>query len=110
MTQPASAAAPTTAQPIRGGEPIGRASEQYMASLWSEIIGVEAPELSDTFLEVGGNSLTLYVVVNRIQTERGVSIEPVLFFHPDTSSLSELAKELDRLLDDADEPQRKGGS
>ena len=75
------------------------ASEKYLSSLWSEVIGLDSVELSDTFLEVGGNSLTLQVILTRICTERGAELEPQLFFDPDTSSVSQLAKELDRLLE-----------
>jgi hypothetical protein len=75
------------------------ASEKYMASLWSEIIGLDKLMLPDKFLDVGGNSLTLNIVLNRIKTERGVSFEPQLFFDPERSSLLDLAKELDVLVE-----------
>ena len=107
MTQLSQAEAPNlaqpTAQPLQTDdqEPTS-ASEKYMASLWSEIIGVSKLKLSDTFANAGGNSITLPIIVNRIRSERGVSIQPQLFFDPDNSSLSELAKELDRLLDNPD--------
>lgn len=75
------------------------ASEEYLASLWCEAIGVDAVGPDDSFLQVGGNSLTLQVVVNKVRKQYGVLIEPRLFFQPDTSSLSQIAAELDRLLD-----------
>jgi hypothetical protein len=75
------------------------ASEQYLASLWCEEIGVDAVGPDDTFLQVGGNSLTLKIVVNKVREQYGVLIDPQLFFQPDTSSLSQIAAELDRLLD-----------
>lgn len=70
-------------------------SEKYMAALWSELVGVETVLLPHTFLEVGGNSLTLNIILNRIEKETGVSLEPQLFFDDDRSSLFELARELD---------------
>lgn len=72
-------------------------SEKYMASLWSEIIGLDHIMLPDKFLDIGGNSLTLNIILNRIKAETGVSIEAELFFDPDRSSLFELARELDVL-------------
>ncbi len=75
------------------------ASEEYLASLWHEVIGVETVGLDETFLQAGGNSLTLQVIVNKIREQYGVLIQPRLFFQPDTSSLSQIAAELDRLLD-----------
>jgi acyl carrier protein len=74
-------------------------TEQYLASLWRETIGVESVGLDDTFLQVGGNSLTLHIIVNKVREQYGVQIAPRLFFQPDTSSLSQIAAELDRLLD-----------
>ena len=78
------------------------ASEKYIASLWAEIIGLDEMQLtlSKKFVEVGGNSLTLNVMLNRIEAETGVSLKVELFFDDDKSSLFELAKELDVLLED----------
>ncbi|HEX2692383.1 MAG TPA: phosphopantetheine-binding protein [Kofleriaceae bacterium] len=70
-----------------------------MASLWSEIIGLDQVTLSSKFLEVGGNSLTLNVLLNRIETEKGASLDAQLFFDDERSSLFEVAKELDALLE-----------
>jgi hypothetical protein len=75
-------------------------TEQYMASLWLEIIGLRKVSRSDKFLDVGGNSLTVNVVINRIKLERGVSIAPQFFFDPDKSSIVDLARELDSLIAD----------
>lgn len=75
------------------------ASEKYMASLWSEIIGLDQIMLPNRFLDVGGNSLTLNIILNRVETETGVSLEAQLFFDDERSSLFELAKELDVLLE-----------
>lgn len=75
------------------------ASEQYLASLWCEAIGIDSVGPDDTFLQVGGNSLTLKVVVSKVRERHGVLIDPQLLFQPDTSSLSQIAAELDRLLE-----------
>jgi|GEM_PF-4794404 len=70
-------------------------NEKYLASLWAEIIHLEQVSLSDKFLEVGGNSLTLNIILNRIEIETGVALEPQLFFDEERSSLSEIAKDLE---------------
>lgn len=75
------------------------ASEQYLASLWCEAIGIDSVGPDDTFLQIGGNSLTLKVVVNKVREKHGVLIDPQLLFRPNTSSLSQIAAELDRLLE-----------
>jgi hypothetical protein len=86
------------------GEPL-TPTEEYMARLWVEIIGLEKLDRTDKFLEVGGNSLTLNVVLNRIKQERGVSITPQLFFDPDQSSVASLARELDELIANPNRPR-----
>jgi acyl carrier protein len=78
------------------GEP-GTPSEKYLASLWTEIIGLDRVTLPDKFLDLGGNSLTLNIILSRIENEKGVSIPPQLFFDPERSSLFELAREMDAL-------------
>ena len=100
-----SASAPSAETAVRAEdrEPASN-SEQYLASLWKEIIGLDEVELQSKFLDVGGNSLTLNVILNRIEKETGAALEPQQFFDPDRSSLFELAKELDVLLDGKPEP------
>ncbi len=89
------------------GEPL-TPTEEYMARLWAEIIGIEKLDRTDKFLDVGGNSLTLNVVVNRIKQERGVSIAPQLFFDADQSSVASLARELDELIANPNRPAKGG--
>lgn len=76
-------------------------SEAYLAALWKEIIGVGEVQPTDRFLDLGGNSLTLNVVLKRVEKETGATMRPRLFFQPETSSLSDLARTLDALLANA---------
>ena len=80
-------------------------SEKYMAKLWMELIGLEQVLLPHTFLNVGGNSLILNLILNRVEAETGASLEAQLFFDDDKSSLLELAKALDVALDGRPLPQ-----
>jgi hypothetical protein len=77
-----------------GQEPT-TASEIYLAALWSEIIGAPRVRLADRFLDVGGNSLTLNILLTRIKAETGVELDSQRFFDDEHSSLRELAGELD---------------
>jgi hypothetical protein len=73
-------------------------SERYIAAIWSEIIGLKKVTSSDRFLDIGGNSLTLTLILNRIKSERGVSMDGEPFFDPQRSSLAALAEQLDAAL------------
>lgn len=72
-------------------------NEKYMAALWLEIIGLEQVWLSDRFLDIGGNSLTLNVILKRVEKEKRVALPARQFFEPERSSLFEIARELDAL-------------
>jgi hypothetical protein len=81
---------------VSGQEPRSP-NEKYLASLWAEIIGLDRNQvlLPHKFLEVGGNSLTLNIILNRIEAETGASLDAELFFDDERSSLFALARELD---------------
>jgi hypothetical protein len=91
--------------PAEDGEPRS-ASEKYLAALWAELIGLDRVTLPSKFLEVGGNSLTLNILLNRIEAEMGVELDPQLFFDDDTSSLFELARRLDDALAQRPDPSQ----
>ena len=84
--------------PAPGPAP-GSPSEKYLAALWSEIIGLDRVLLPHKFLDVGGNSLTLNIILNRVEAETGVSLDAQLFYDDERSSLFEIARELDVLRD-----------
>ena len=79
-------------------------AQDYLASLWAELIGLDRVLLPHKFLDVGGNSLTLNIILNRIETETGASLDAPLFFDDERSSLFQLARELDVVL--ARQPDR----
>jgi hypothetical protein len=94
-TEPSAPTGPTP--PAERSEPES-GSERYLAVVWAEIIGLEEVTLSDRFLDIGGNSLTLNIILNRIRSERGVLLDAEPFFDPQRSSLAALAEQLDAAL------------
>jgi hypothetical protein len=76
-------------------------SMKYLEGLWTEIIGVSQVSGSDRFLDIGGNSLTLGIILKRVKSEKGVSLDPEPFFDPDRSSLAALAGQLDAAMANA---------
>jgi len=74
---PASAAAPASA------------TEQAVAAIWREVLGVERVGLHDNFFDLGGHSLLLVRVHDRLCRELGADLPLVdLFRHPDVASLA----------------------
>src|SRR5690606_21187091 len=43
--------------------------ERFLAGLWSETLGVASVGVRDSFFELGGNSITGAVLINRLQQE-----------------------------------------
>ncbi|HJX29107.1 MAG TPA: phosphopantetheine-binding protein, partial [Thermoanaerobaculia bacterium] len=63
--------------------PEGQA-ERTVARLWSEILGVGAVGRDDNFFDLGGHSLALAAVHERLQTELGIRLPLVTLFESTT--------------------------
>ncbi|WP_420129759.1 amino acid adenylation domain-containing protein, partial [Longimicrobium sp.] len=71
-------------------------TEQVLAAVWAELLGVERVGVADGFFDLGGHSLLATRVVSRVRGHLGVEV-PVraLFERPE---LGAFAAEIDRLL------------
>jgi amino acid adenylation domain-containing protein len=71
-------------------------TEQVLAAVWAELLGVARVGVADGFFDLGGHSLLATRVVSRVRGDLGVEV-PVraLFEHP---VLGAFAGEVDRLL------------
>ncbi|MGD9488074.1 MAG: amino acid adenylation domain-containing protein [Calditrichaceae bacterium] len=73
--------------------PPGSGSEQKLAEIYSEILGVEKAGANDDFFDLGGHSLFATRLISRIRDEFGVEIPlRTIFENPD---IRNLAKSLD---------------
>jgi len=68
--------------------------EQYLAGLWRDALDVESVGLHDSFFDLGGNSMTGAVLVNRLQREMGEVIRLIALFVAPT--VAEMAAHLER--------------
>jgi amino acid adenylation domain-containing protein len=66
--------------------------EQLLATLWTQVLGVERVGLDDNFFELGGHSLTATRLVSRLRSSLGLEV-PVraLFQHPTLGEFIDLA-------------------
>lgn len=71
----------TTARP-----PVATATERVVADLWSELLGIAAPELvaDHNFFELGGHSLLVLQLLAEVDNRFGRSIEIPAFFRDAT--------------------------
>ena len=71
-------------------------SEELVAGIWSNVLGLERIGVHDNFFELGGHSLLATRVVARIQQEFQVDLKLMDFFKLPT--IAELAKGIEGLL------------
>ena len=68
----------------------GTESEEEIASIWADLLGLDRVGIADDFFELGGNSLVMMQVNVRLRSVFGVSL-PIreLFETPEVSSMAE---------------------
>jgi thioesterase domain-containing protein/acyl carrier protein len=71
----------------RGYEPPQGAIEETLASLWSELLGVERISRHDSFFELGGHSLLAVRMIARLRQQLGVELPVQAIFKTRTLAL-----------------------
>ncbi|WP_050808561.1 non-ribosomal peptide synthetase [Collimonas fungivorans] len=72
-------------------EPSGE-TEQVLAQIWSDLLGVESVGRQDSFFELGGHSLLAVRLISQLRQRLGIELPlAALFTHP---QLAELAREV----------------
>jgi hypothetical protein len=69
------------------------ATEQLLASVWGETLGVSAVGCGDNFFNLGGHSLLCLQVVGKIERQTGKKLKPRSLL---LSTLEQVAAELER--------------
>ncbi|HEX6903706.1 MAG TPA: non-ribosomal peptide synthase/polyketide synthase [Thermoanaerobaculia bacterium] len=63
--------------------------ETFVAGLFQEVLGIERIGVHDDFFEMGGNSISGAVLINRLQQELGQIVQVVVIFdHPTVESMA----------------------
>ena len=69
------------------------ATEQMLAEIWIEVLGVEQVGVHDSFLELGGSSLTMVQVMSVLEQRTGVKVNLTAFSHQTLGQLAVLCEE-----------------
>jgi len=93
LRQPPRAARPQTATQREGGTAPATAMEQLIASLWSDLLGVDPIAREDDFFDLGGHSLLAVQFINRLRKKIGKSVPLATLL--DAPTLAALAREID---------------
>jgi acyl carrier protein len=70
--------------------------EIQIATIWSDVLGVEGLDMRSGFFEIGGHSLTAMRIVNRIRTQFGVDVKLRLLFEYPT--LGDFSRAIDKSI------------
>jgi amino acid adenylation domain-containing protein len=68
-------------------------SEQLVAAIWREILGVDSVSVHDNFFELGGHSLASMQAIDRIEKQTNVRLHPARFM---VDSLQQIAAACER--------------
>jgi acyl transferase domain-containing protein/acyl carrier protein len=79
-----------TAIPAFAPEPDVTPTEAIIIAIWRQTLGASHVDLHDTFLDLGGSSLTAIQVIGRIETELGVRITIEEFIFQTAAQLASL--------------------
>ncbi len=82
--------------------------EEYLAGLWRQALAIDSVGIHDSFFDLGGNSITGAILMNRLQREMGGVIHVVVLF--DAPTVAKMAAYLERekrkAVDRIDRPDR----
>jgi acyl-coenzyme A synthetase/AMP-(fatty) acid ligase len=94
--------APASTGPARYSQAPSTVSEQRLAEIWKELLGVQTIAVQDNFLDLGGHSLLIMRAVAMMHTRHGVDLSPRAFVF---QTLGQIAAECETSADDgATEP------
>ncbi|MGH3782221.1 MAG: condensation domain-containing protein, partial [Pseudonocardiaceae bacterium] len=82
--------APDFAAVVGVGHVVPRtATEQVLADIWADVLGVERVGVEDNFFELGGDSILSIQVISRVRVAFGVEVSPrSLFVNPTVAGLA----------------------
>lgn len=68
--------------------------EDALASILADVLELPAVDREARYLDLGGNSISLYLVIERVKSELGIELDPQQFFDPDHSSIAAIARSM----------------
>lgn len=69
--------------------------ETLLAEIWSEVLKVDGIKPTDTFIDLGGDSLDALMVISKVEKAIGIKLDHERHF---VSSLQQVAEELERMV------------
>ena len=71
-------------------------AEEIICRIYEEVLGIEKVSIKDSFLEIGGHSLSAIKVINRIEEETGIRLAVKdLFTSPSAENMAEIIKSIE---------------
>ncbi|MEV6868896.1 amino acid adenylation domain-containing protein, partial [Streptosporangium subroseum] len=88
--------APEGGRPEPGGEPVSArtATEEVLAGIWAQVLGLSQVGVTDGFFDLGGHSLLATQVISRLRAAFDVEVPlAALFDHPTVAGLARMVDE-----------------
>ena len=70
------------------------AIEKYIMAAIQEVIGAEEINISDKFVDLGGNSISLAIISGKIDQKYGIEVNRELFFDAEKSTIAHIAADV----------------
>lgn len=68
--------------------------EILVAQIWSEVLKIDGIKMTDTFVDLGGDSLDALMVISKVEKAIGIKLDHERHF---VSSLQQVAVELEKM-------------
>ena len=78
---------------LSAGQAAQTPMEQMLVEIWREVLGVERVGVHDSFLELGGSSLTMVRVTSVLEQRTGVKVALTALSHQTLGQLAVLCEE-----------------
>jgi acyl carrier protein len=73
--------------------------EKQIARIWSDVLGIDAVGVTDSFFDLGGDSLNAIRIVNQLLADTGIEVSMAELF--EFRTIQQLARSLDGLASSA---------
>jgi hypothetical protein len=73
-------------------------TEQALSAIWKEILELQDCPMDVNYVDLGGTSVSLYLIIERINQQWGLDFDPQFFFDPERATLRDISAELDLAL------------
>ena len=69
---------------------------QVLTRVVSDVLGIKEVDINDRYLDLGGNSVSLYLIIEKVNEMLDIDLNPQVFFDPECTQLKCIVAEIKR--------------